>query len=172
MDRAADRRAKAQIPDTVRHRPKWKLALEMIDDLARWGCSPQLLVMDAGCGECGPFRSALTERGIPHVASVKNLAARHENRPGNPDAPMTGRFAALRVRPSNRNIPQDCGALPVEWLVAQWPEDSAEPTDYSLSTLPTGTRWPNSCGWRRSGGGSSTTTANSSTAWTWTTLRA
>lgn len=53
---------------------------------------------------------------------------------------MTGRFAALRVRPANRNMPRDdTGALPVEWLIAEWPEDSAEPTDYWLSTLPEAT---------------------------------
>lgn len=35
-EHAAARRAKAAIPDTVRHRPKWELALEMLDELACW----------------------------------------------------------------------------------------------------------------------------------------
>lgn len=39
-DAVAARRAKAQIPETVRHRPKWELALEMIDELGCWGLAP------------------------------------------------------------------------------------------------------------------------------------
>lgn len=31
------RRAKARIPENVRHRPKRELAMEMIDELALWG---------------------------------------------------------------------------------------------------------------------------------------
>lgn len=143
-----------------------------------------------GCrlrGECAPFRTGLTGRGIAYVAavkpdtsirreerapalmdytgcgprphtfryqdapvSVKDLAVRsrdaftaatwrHGTRtgPGNPDAAMSGRFAALRVRPANRNLPRDeTGILPAEWLIAEGPEDATEPTGYWLSTLP------------------------------------
>lgn len=50
---------------------------------------------------------------------------------GNPEAAMTSRFAARRVRPANRNnIPGDDGTLPVEWLIAEWPDGSTEPTHY------------------------------------------
>ena len=53
---------------------------------------------------------------------------------------MRSRFTALRIRPANRNIPRaNDGSLPVEWLVAEWPEDAAEPTDYWLSDLPADT---------------------------------
>ena len=63
--------------------------------------------------------------------------------PGNPDAAMTSRFTAHRVRPANRNIPRaEDGTLPVEWLIAEWPEHVTEPTDYWLSTLPEGTPLP------------------------------
>jgi SRSO17 transposase len=73
----AARRAKTQIPDTVRHRPKWELALEMIDELAAWGPRPPVLVADAGYGEVGLFRTALTERGIPYVVQVKSDTSVH-----------------------------------------------------------------------------------------------
>jgi hypothetical protein len=33
----AARRAKCAIPDDQRHRRKWELALEMIDELTEWG---------------------------------------------------------------------------------------------------------------------------------------
>ena len=34
------RRARAGIPEQVRHRPKWQLALDMLDELAGWGLRP------------------------------------------------------------------------------------------------------------------------------------
>jgi SRSO17 transposase len=67
----AARRAKAQIPDTVRNRPKWQLALEMIDELGVWGHRPPLVVADAGYGATGYFRTGLTERGIAYIVQVK-----------------------------------------------------------------------------------------------------
>jgi SRSO17 transposase len=71
------RRAKAGIPDTVRHRPKWELALAMLDELAAWGLHPPLVVADAGYGEVNPFRTALTERGIAYVVAIKSTTSVH-----------------------------------------------------------------------------------------------
>lgn len=177
----AARRAKAQIPDTVRHRPKWELAVEMIDELASWGLHPPLICADAGYGEVGYFRTALTERGIPYVVQVKSSTSAHladavfeipgyagRGRPpvqasyqSDPvqaknlaqtlgeDAfkqvswrqgskgLMSSRFTAARVRPANRNLPREPdGSLPECWLLVEWSPDTAEPTDYWLSTLP------------------------------------
>ena len=59
---------------------------------------------------------------------------------GNPDALMTSWFAAIRVRPANRDIPRGPdGALPACWLLAEWPPHADEPTDYWLSNLPADT---------------------------------
>jgi len=60
--------------------------------------------------------------------------------PANPTGTMRSQFLTLRVRPANRDIPRDDdGALPECWLIAQWATDTAEPTDYWLSTLPADT---------------------------------
>ena len=49
---------------------------------------------------------------------------------------MRSQFPALRIRPANRDIPHaDDGTLPEEWLIAEWPTGTAEPTDYWISTL-------------------------------------
>jgi len=48
------------------------------------------------------------------------------------NTPLTSRFAALRVRPAARRAT----LLPIEWLLVEWPEGEAEPTQYWLSTLP------------------------------------
>ncbi len=59
---------------------------------------------------------------------------------GNPDALMTSHFLAIRVRPANRDIPRAAdGSLPACWLLAEWPPEADEPTDYWLSTLPADT---------------------------------
>src|SRR3954465_11506238 len=53
--------------------------------------------------------------------------------------PMTSSFLALRVRPAGRRptgrLAAD-GSLPAVWLLAEWPPEAAEPTDYWLSSLP------------------------------------
>lgn len=67
----AARRAKARIPDYVRHRPKWELALEMIDELTHWGRRCPVAVADAGYGDNALFRLELTRRSIPWVMAVK-----------------------------------------------------------------------------------------------------
>lgn len=77
-ERITIKRAKAQIPETVRHRPKWELALEMIDELNVWGHTPAVMVGDAGYGEIGPFRTGLTDRGIPYVVQVKASTSVHD----------------------------------------------------------------------------------------------
>src|SRR3954451_20638783 len=52
--------------------------------------------------------------------------------------PLTSHFVALRVRPAGRKatarLAED-GSLPAVWLIAEWPPEAAEPTDYWLSTL-------------------------------------
>jgi SRSO17 transposase len=65
------RRVKVQIPDVQRHRTKWAMALEMIDELGVWGYRPKVMVGDAGYGEITAFRSGLTDRNIPYMVAVK-----------------------------------------------------------------------------------------------------
>ena len=58
----------------------------------------------------------------------------------NPAAAMTSCFLAIRVRPANRDIPRGPdGSLPECWLLAGWPPEADEPTDYWLSSLPADT---------------------------------
>jgi SRSO17 transposase len=50
--------------------PKWRLALDMIDELLGWGLRPSVLVADAGYGDVGEFRQALAERSIDYAVQV------------------------------------------------------------------------------------------------------
>lgn len=76
-DRDAERRARAKIPAEVGHRPKWRLALEMLDELAGWGLRPPVVVADAGYGEIGEFRAGLEERDLRYVVQVKGVTSAH-----------------------------------------------------------------------------------------------
>lgn len=66
------RRARAGIPDDIGHRPKWQLALDMIDELAAWGQRPPVVVADAGYGNNGDFRYGLATRGLSYIVQVED----------------------------------------------------------------------------------------------------
>jgi SRSO17 transposase len=187
---ARARRRKSGIPDDEGHRPKWMLAIEMLDGLAEHGLRPPLLAADAGYGDNSQFRAALDERRIPYIVQVKGDALAHtadavpaqrvwsgqgrpptRTEPRYPDTALSlavhvvehvrtaGRGAAvtirwregskgtlssqfiiLRVRPAGHRIARDPdGTLPERWLIAQWPDDEAEPVKYWLSSLPADT---------------------------------
>lgn len=179
------RRERAGIPDSVRHREKWRLALDMLDEAAGWQLTPPLVVADAGYGDNADFRDGITARGWTWVVQVNhNLTAhpadavpqvrpytgrgrralpRYRTPPvglrehvlaAGRDAavevtwrqgsrgPLTSHFVALRVRPAGRRptarLAAD-GSLPTVWLLAEWPTDEPEPTDYWLATPPADT---------------------------------
>jgi len=71
---ARARRTRAGVPDTARHREKWRLALDMLDELAGWGMPLRPVVADAGYGDAAAFRQGLTDRNIPYVLAVKPTA--------------------------------------------------------------------------------------------------
>ncbi|MEH0830718.1 MULTISPECIES: IS701 family transposase [unclassified Micromonospora] len=179
-------RARCGIPDEERHRPKWALVVQMLDELIEFGLRPPLLAADAGYGDNSQFRSALDERGIDYIMQVKGDALAHEpdvrpvervwsgrGRPPTRTDPrypktavslvelvwaagraaaetitwregskgtMTSQFVFLRVRPAGHRVARDAdGLLPERWLIAQWPDDQAEPVKYWLSSLPEAT---------------------------------
>lgn len=83
---ARQRRRRSAVPDNEGHRPKWMLAIEMIDGLADHGLRPPLVAADSGYGDSGPLRAALDERGIAYSVQVKGetLAQAADAQPGPP----------------------------------------------------------------------------------------
>ena len=71
------RRARCKIPDEVRHREKWRQALDMLDEITGdeqaggWGLRRRPVVADAGYGDATEFRLGLEARGLPYVLAVK-----------------------------------------------------------------------------------------------------
>lgn len=60
----------AGIPDELKHRTKWEIALEMIDRARRNGVRPGWLTFDAGYGMVTDFMIALDDRGVLYVGEV------------------------------------------------------------------------------------------------------
>lgn len=128
---ACARRARARIPDDQHHKAKWEQALEMLDELAAWGHRPPVVAADAGYGEASPFRTGLSERGIPYVVAVKATTSVHRG-----DATFGTRPYSGRGRPPVRgylHAPVQVQAL-VSSLV------SSDPQTLQVVSWRTGTR--------------------------------
>src|SRR5947209_1826435 len=72
-----DRRSRAGIPAEARHREKWRLALDMLDELAGWTLTPPLVAADAGYGDNADFRDGVTARGWAYVVQVNHTLTAH-----------------------------------------------------------------------------------------------
>ena len=99
-DSDEERRRKAHVPDQVRHREKWRLALDMIDELGAWGLVPPLVCADAGYGEITALRQGLDDRQIPYVVQVKSGTSAYAEhvRPEQPEWSGRGRPPVARYR--------------------------------------------------------------------------
>jgi SRSO17 transposase len=87
--RARRRREQARIPGDIRHSEKWRLALEMIDEMTGpggWGVLEQaaaaggtrpVVAADAGYGDNTTFRLELGKRGWRYVVAVKGATSAH-----------------------------------------------------------------------------------------------
>lgn len=122
-DEDHERRARAKIPDEVRHREKWRLALNIIDELLQWGLQRRVVQADGGYGDITAFRVGLEERELQYVVQVKGSTSAHPAdatlvtpryggigrppKPRYPDKPTNLRALALAAGPD--------AAQPVTW---------------------------------------------------------
>jgi SRSO17 transposase len=79
------RRTRAAIPEAVRHRPTWRLALDMLAELADWGLRPPVVVAvprkrevpPAGYGNNAEFRAGIVALGSCSVVQVEGDLTAH-----------------------------------------------------------------------------------------------
>ncbi len=92
------RRKACRVPEEISHRPKWQLALEMIDELADWGIASRPVLADAAYGDVTDFRSGLEQRGLEYVLDVKatTSAVAESAVPERPDYSGRGRPPTAR----------------------------------------------------------------------------
>jgi len=184
-DDDAERRRQAHVPADQRHRPKWQLALDLLDELGDWGLAAPVVLADAAYGEVGEFRLGLEQRELAYVVQVPGTisayaqdvapeavpyagrgrppVARYRQprsslrqlvlaageraahtvtwREGADGEQLRSRFVALRVRPAGVKLRRAAHGqeLAVRWLLAEWPEQDAEPVKYWLANLPADT---------------------------------
>jgi SRSO17 transposase len=95
------RRAKAKLPEDAHHVEKWRLGLEMIDELIGWGLEPPVVLGDGAYGDITEFRQGLQDREIRYVLDVKGVtsAYRESVTPTTPPRPEgRGRPPSARYR--------------------------------------------------------------------------
>jgi SRSO17 transposase len=126
-DSDAERRAKSHVPDEVRHVPKWRLALEMIDELCGWGLAAKPVLADGGYGDITRFRSGLEERELDYVLQVKGATSAYpaSTRPERPAYAGNGRLPKARYRKKRSSLRELALAAGAEAAVEiSWREGS------------------------------------------------
>ena len=104
----SDRRQKARLPADVHHTEKWRLALEMIDELRSWGLNPPVILGDGAYGDTTELRAGLEERGLSYVLDVKATTSAYREevmpeRPRSGGAVARPPRATARIPPRSRN---------------------------------------------------------------------
>lgn len=71
----SERRAKAGVPATITFKPKWQIALTLLENAHQSGIAKHVVLADAGYGEITEFREALAERSYTYVVGVPGVVA-------------------------------------------------------------------------------------------------
>jgi SRSO17 transposase len=165
----ADRRARADIPRTLRFQPKWRIGLTHVRQARAAGLQIDGVLADAAYGNVHAFRTALDRMGLRYAVGVASrltvqvTGAHHRHQIGRvikqlprgawrrvtwaqgTKGPLAARFAALRVRTTARG--------PECWLLAERPLTTRGERKAYLLNLPASTslrelvrlaraRWP------------------------------
>ena len=64
------RRRKAKIPEGVGFLRKWEIALQQLDNALSWGVRKHVVLADAGYGDAGEFREALSARELTYLVGI------------------------------------------------------------------------------------------------------
>jgi len=148
--------AKAKIPPEVEFRPKWQIALAMMESAVAKGLPKGVALADAAYGNVGEFRAGLRwldfEYAVgvnattvvrrasktAHDSSLVSVEALAKKLPRSAFRATTwkqgsrrtlwSRFAMLQVHAGNAD-----GGL--HWLLIEWPDAEKAPTHYTLARL-------------------------------------
>jgi SRSO17 transposase len=84
----------------VHHVEKWRLGLEMLDELMAWGITPPPVLGDGAYGDITELRCALEARGLQYVLDVKGATSAYPEAvcPQQPERKATGRPPQPRYR--------------------------------------------------------------------------
>lgn len=96
----AAKRKKTEIPDDVEHKPKWQIALDLLDRAQGWGLPPNAVLADAAYGDASEFRQGIRQRELDYVVGVTGTAVVWP--PGQMPTPPSANKASRRGRPRTR----------------------------------------------------------------------
>jgi SRSO17 transposase len=147
---------KAKIPADLEFRPKWQIALEMMQSALEKGLPKGVALADAAYGNVGEFRAGLRWLDFEYAVGVnattvvtRATAAARSSQPLSVEAlarslprnafrattwkqgsrrALWSRFAMLQVDAGNAD-----GGL--HWLLIEWPEAEKAPSHYTLARL-------------------------------------
>ncbi len=83
--------AAAGVPGPVHYKPKWALALDLIDRARTWKLTDQPVIADAGYGTIAEFRAGLRTRHLRYVVGVESTTGVWTRRPRRYRHPAAGR---------------------------------------------------------------------------------
>jgi len=128
------RRKKAGIPEEIKFKTKTELALDLIDEVRRWGLQDRLILSDSGYGDAYEFRQGLRSRELDYVVQVSgDLTGWTEDpHPAEPPMKRGGKIPRKRLYaeelPPTRSLGQMATDLsPQSWKKITWREGTKGP---------------------------------------------
>jgi SRSO17 transposase len=79
------------VHDAERRRPKWQLALELLDELVAWDLMPPVVLADAAYGEVSEFRLGPEQRELAYVVQVPGTISAYPEHVTPEQVPYGGR---------------------------------------------------------------------------------
>ncbi|MBC7974705.1 MAG: IS701 family transposase [Myxococcales bacterium] len=153
----------ARVPDEVEYRPKWQIAVSMIESAIEAGLPRGVLLADADYGNKTEFRARMDELGVPYALAVQKITmARRVHGTGSrrrvgarmsvEDLAFTlddkeirkvtwregtkGSMSAKFGIVRVEPMPGGEGPQQEQWLIIEWPDGEHLPAKYALATLP------------------------------------
>jgi SRSO17 transposase len=151
-DRARCRAAK--IPDEVGYRPKWQMALVMLEHAKKLGIPLGVALADSAYGDVREFRAGLRWLDLPYAVGIHSTTTvtRLDSQGRERDTLQVSKLAASLSKKAFRKVTWREGSARAlcsrfarrrvrvggldQDLVIEWPEGESKPTDYSLVAIP------------------------------------
>jgi len=130
----ATRRRKVGIPEEVTFKSKPELALDLVDEVRRWGLSDRLVLADSAYGDGYEFRRGLRDRKLHYVVQVSGdmTAWTEDPHPAEPPMKRGGKVPRKRLYakelPPVRSLRDIAKDLPSSsWKKVTWREGTKGP---------------------------------------------
>jgi SRSO17 transposase len=144
----------AKIPDDIDYRPKWLMALLMLERAQKQGIPLGVTLADSGYGNVGEFRAGLCWLQLPYAVGIHSSttvtrlgAAGREG-----DTMHVGKLAMALPKTAFRSVTWREGSARTlrsrfarcrvrvghfdQELIIEWPVGESKPTDFSLVCMP------------------------------------